>query len=67
MKDLPWNKDVGNILIFAKQRQVEQNFDWFGISRHDNQLGNTPVQCFGGFVGTLLRLLVVGSLLDQFQ
>ena len=60
----PWDKDVGDIFIFTQQRQVKKNFNWLGISSQNDEFGNTTIQGLGGFVGSLLGLLVVGSLLD---
>ena len=42
---------------------------WKGlsVSSHDNEFRNTAVQGFGGFVGSLAKLLVVGGLLDQIE
>ena len=64
---VPGHKDIGHILIFAKQRQVQKDFDGLGIGSHDNHFGNTSIQGFGRFVGPLLCLLVVHSLLHQIQ
>ena len=39
------HKYVGHIFVFAQQRQMEKNFQRFGISSHDNELSKTTVQC----------------------
>ena len=46
---------------------MEQNFNGLGVRGHHDELGDTTVQGFGGFVGTLAQLLVVRGLLDQVQ
>lgn len=61
------NKNVWNVLIFAQERQMEKDLQWLGIGGHNNELGNTSVEAFGGFVGALSELLVVGGLLDQIE
>lgn len=65
--DLAWHKDVWNVLVFAQEGQVEQNFDGLGVRRHDDELRNTAIQGFRGLVGSLLGLLVVRGLLDEIQ
>ena len=62
-----WNKNVWNVFIFTQQWQVQQNFNWFTISGHDDKFGNTPVQSLGGFVSTFFQLSQVGSLLNNTQ
>ena len=44
---------------------MQQDFNGFRIGSHDDELGNTTIERFGSFVGTLFDLLVVGSLLLQ--
>jgi hypothetical protein len=63
----PWNKNVRNVLIFAQQRQMEENLDRLGVGGQDNQFRDTTIEGLGGLVGSLFGLLVVGSLLDQIQ
>lgn len=46
---------------------MQENLNRFGVRRHDDQFTDTAIQRFRRFVGTLLGLLVVGSLLDQIQ
>ena len=46
---------------------MKKNFDRFSIGRHDDEFRDTTVKGLGGFVGTLLGLLVVGCLLDKIQ
>ncbi len=61
------DKDVRNVLIFTQKRQVQQDFEGFSVSSHDDKFGNTTVEGLGGFVGSLAKLLVVRGLLDQIQ
>jgi len=35
-------------LVLAKQGKMQQNFQGFSIGRHNNQLGSTAVERFGG-------------------
>jgi hypothetical protein len=65
LENLPRNKDIGNILIFTQQGQMQENFNGFGVRRHDNELTDAAVERLGGLVGTLFDLLVVRRLLDQ--
>ena len=37
------------------------------LTGHDNELRDTSVKSLGGFVSTLLELLVVGCLLNKIQ
>ena len=34
--ELPGNKYIGNILIFAQERKMQQDFNGFGIGCHDD-------------------------------
>jgi hypothetical protein len=60
----PRNEHIWNILVLAKQRQVQQNLDRFRIRAHDDHFGDTPIQRLGRFVRALLRLLIISRLLD---
>lgn len=46
---------------------MQQDFNWLSVRSHDDDFGDTAVESLGGFVGTLLGLLVVGGLLDEIQ
>ena len=61
------DKDIGDVLVLAEERQVEQNLNGLGVGGHDDELGNTTVEGLGSLVGSLLELLVVGGLLDQIH
>jgi hypothetical protein len=61
------DKDIGDVLVLAEERQVEQNLNGLGVGSHDNELGNTTVEGLGGLVGSLLELLVVRGLLNQIH
>jgi hypothetical protein len=37
------------------------------LTGHDNEFRDTTVKSLGGFVSTLLQLLVMGGLLDKIQ
>lgn len=58
------HKDVGDILVFAQERQMQENFNGFRVSRHDDHFADPSIQGFGGLVGTLFGLFVVGGLLN---
>jgi hypothetical protein len=59
------DEDVGNVLVLAQERQVEEDLQWFSVGCHDDEFGETAIQSFGGFVGSTAQLLVVDGLLDQ--
>jgi len=67
IENLPRNKHVRHILILTKQRQMQQDFNRLGISSHNDDFGNTTVECLSGFVSSLLGLLVVGGLLHEVE
>ncbi len=46
------NEDIWHVLVFAEQRDVQQDLEWLGISSQHNELGDTTVQSLGGYVGT---------------
>eukprot|EP00537_Pseudo-nitzschia_pungens_P011199 CAMPEP_0172392148 /NCGR_PEP_ID=MMETSP1061-20121228/8364_1 /TAXON_ID=37318 /ORGANISM="Pseudo-nitzschia pungens, Strain cf. pungens" /LENGTH=160 /DNA_ID=CAMNT_0013122933 /DNA_START=432 /DNA_END=914 /DNA_ORIENTATION=+ len=64
---LAGHKDVWDVLVFAQEGQVKQDFDGLGVGGHDDELGNPTIESLGGFVGSLLGLLVVRGLLDEIQ
>lgn len=45
-------------LVLAQQRQVQQNLNRLRIRRHDDELGDAPVQCLGGCAACDARHLV---------
>ena len=72
------NKDVRNVLIFTEERNVENNFERFSISSHNNKRGLSTVQSLGSykskkeeekrtFIGSLFKLAVVSSLLNEIK
>ena len=65
--NLGGDKDVRDVLVFAQQRQMEEDLQGLGVGSHDNQVSDTSVESLGGLVGALLQLLVVGSLLHEVQ
>jgi hypothetical protein len=50
------DEDVGDVLVLAKERDVQQDLERFGIGGQNHELGLTPVQGLGRFVGTLAHL-----------
>ena len=61
------DENVGDVLVLAKKRQVQENLNGLGVGGHDDELGDTTVEGLGGLVSTLLELLVVGGLLDKVE
>ena len=53
------NVDVGNVLVFAEQRQVEEDSQGAGVGGKDDNLGDTTVEGLGRLVGTFLELAIV--------
>lgn len=41
------DKHIWHVLVFAQERQVEDDLQWFGISSHHNKLGYASVQGLG--------------------
>ena len=46
--DLARHKNVGHVLVFAQQGQVQQDFQRLSISSQDDELRDTAVQGLGG-------------------
>lgn len=59
------NEHVGNILILAQQRDVEQNLQGLAVGGQNDKLCLSSVQSLGSLVGSLPELLVVAGLLNQ--
>lgn len=60
-------KDIGDVLVLTEEGKVEDDLNRLDIGGHDNEFADTSVKGLGGFVGTLLELLVMLSLLDQVE
>ena len=58
--------DVGNVLVFAEKRQVEEDSERGGVSREDDQLADTTVEGLGGLVGALLKLACAKSVFVSY-
>merc|ERR1712183_195359 len=61
------DEHVGDVLVLAEQRDVEQDLQGLRVCRHHDKLRLSSVQSLGGLVGSLPQLFVVGGLLDQIQ
>lgn len=61
------HKHVGDVLVLAQQRKVQENLDGLGVGSHDDELGDTSVKSLGGLVGTLLQLLDTLGLLHKVK
>jgi hypothetical protein len=66
-RDLGRDEDVGDVLVLAKERQVQEDLERLGVGSHDDELGDTTVKGLGRLVGSLLQLAVVGRLLDDVE
>ena len=51
------DEDVGDVLVFAQKRDVEQNFQGFGVGGEDDELRLAAVQGLGRLVGALAHLV----------
>ena len=75
--NLRGNKDVGDILVLAKERNVENDLKRLSIGSHHDEGALTTIQSLRSynhnhlsvptFIGSLLQLAVVSGLLDQIQ
>lgn len=45
-------KHIGDVLVFAQERKVENNLDRLHIGSHYDEFADTSVERFGGFIGT---------------
>ena len=61
------DEHVGDVLVLAQQRDVEQDLQGLAVSRQDHELGLASVEGLSRFVCALPQLLVVGGLLHQVQ
>ena len=41
---LAGQKDVRDVLVFAQEREVQEDLDGFGIGGHDDELANSSVE-----------------------
>mmetsp|Transcript_21667 Transcript_21667/g.39581 ORF Transcript_21667/g.39581 Transcript_21667/m.39581 type:complete len:210 (+) Transcript_21667:171-800(+) len=64
---LGWHKHVRDVLVFAEQREVQQNLDRVGVTSEDDQIGNTAVEGLGRLVGALLDELHAARLLHNVE
>merc|ERR1719382_1524332 len=61
------DEHVGDVLVLAEERDVEQDLQGLRVSRHDDKLRLSSVESLGGLIGSLPQLFVVGGLLDKLQ
>ena len=61
------DEHVGDVLVLAQQRDVEQDLQGLRVCRHHDELRLSSVESLGGLIGALPQLFVVGGLLDQIQ
>lgn len=65
--DVPWNKNVWDVLVLTQERQMKKNLDGLGISCHNDKFRDTSIQGLRSFISTLFCLFVVGCLLNKVQ
>lgn len=46
--------------IFTEEREMEEDLERLSISSKDNELGNTSIEGFGGFISSLFQLFKEG-------
>jgi len=64
---LGFNKDIRNVLLFAKQGKMQEDFKRLCVSGEDDKFCDTAVQGFRSLVSTLFELLVLSGLIDELQ
>lgn len=45
--DLRGDENVGDVLVFAEEWKMKEDFEGGGIGGENNEFGNTAVECFG--------------------
>ncbi len=50
------DEDVGNVLVFAEEGDVEENFQGFGVGSKNDELRLASVQGFGRLIGAFAHL-----------
>ena len=65
--DLGRHEDVRGVLVLAQEWEVEEDGQRLSVGSKDDELRDAAVQGLGCLVGTLLELLVVGSLLHETE
>merc|ERR1711991_548917 len=63
----PKNFTDNSYLVFAEEREVEEDLQRLGVGSQNDDFCCAAVQRLGRLVGALLELLVVGRLLDQIE
>jgi hypothetical protein len=43
------NENVRDVLVLAQEGQVKQDFEWFSVGGHDDELGDTTVKGLGSY------------------
>lgn len=61
------DEDVRHVLVLAQQRQMQNDLQRRRIRCQNHQVGQIPVQRFGGLVRTAFQLSVADRLLSQIQ
>lgn len=61
------DEHIGDVLVFAKQRKMQQDLEWFGVCGEHDELGLAAVQRLGRLIRPFFELFVVGCLLDQVE
>lgn len=61
------NVNIGDILVLAEKRKVEENGEGLSVSSEDDKLRDTTVQGLGGFVSSLLQLAGMLRRLNEIE
>jgi len=61
------DEDVRDVLVLAKQREMQDDLQRLRVRRHHDKLGDAPIQRLRRLVGALFQLLVITSLLNQLE
>ena len=59
--------DVRHVLVFAQERQVEDDLQGLSVGSEDDQVSDTSVESLGGLVGALLEKFEVLGLSKQIK
>lgn len=47
--DLRGDKNVGDVLVFAEEREMEEDLEGGGVGGENDEFGNTPVERLGRY------------------
>lgn len=64
---LPCNIYIGNVLVLAEKRQVQDDFKWLRVGCQYHQISDAAIKSLRCFIGSLFQLLHGLRLVDQAQ